>query len=228
MNMKLFVCAFLVSASVHAATPPVVDIIYPSYGTIFDKTCGNFAKEPAATPQLIAEAGKLRPTLVDEWKNHGSRYMTTALREIGAPFPYREMQAVLTVCGTGTMSMPLMVDVRQYLAGAVHPAPIGDFSEKLFHELMHHYVSPLTTQSALRKKYAAESQVVLSHLHVMALEKFVLLKLGEKSELAFLDQEYRTEAGPYRRAWEIVNDIEGYPAFIKELTIQPPQRSNSQ
>jgi len=37
--------------------------------------------------------------------------------------------------------------------------------------------------------------------------------------LKYLDQEYRTDPPPshYKRAWEIVNDIEDYRAFIKEL-----------
>ena len=117
------------------------------------------------------------------------------------------------------MSTPLMVNVRQYLPSAAHPSPEADFSEKLFHELMHHYASALTPSSRLKKKYASESQVVINHLHVMALEKFVLLELGESAELKFLEEEYRTDLPPghYKRAWEIVSDIEGYEAFLAEL-----------
>lgn len=207
------------SAARESYALPIIDIVYPPYGTIFDKTCGSFAKEPLASPERIADAGRLRSDLEAEWKQRGPRYLRIVFNEVRAPFPYKEMQAVLSVCGVGTMSMPLMVDVRQYLPGAEHPAPAGDFSEKLFHELMHHYVSHLAPDSALRKKYAAESPVVMSHLHVMALEKFVLLKLGDIAELKFLDDEYRTEHGAYTRAWEIVNDIEGYEAFIKELKV---------
>lgn len=146
--------------------------------------------------------------------------MTTALREIGKPFPFREMQAVLTVCSsTGTMSTPLFINVRQYLGGAKHPAPQGDFSEKLFHELMHHYVIAAVKNSALRHKYENEPPIVLNHLHVMALEKLVLTRLGKTDELKFVEEEYRTDTDPafYKRAWEIVNDVEGYEAFIKEL-----------
>jgi hypothetical protein len=53
----------------------------------------------------------------------------------------------------------------------------------------------------------------------MALEKMVLIKFGRQRELKFLEQEYRSEPAPgyYRRAWQIVNDIEGADAFIAEL-----------
>lgn len=203
--------------STHAL--PKIDILYPPFGTIFDKTCPSFVVKEDITAELIKAAGELRPRLEAQWSRHGSRYLSTALREIGAPFPYGELQATLTVCSVSTMSTPLMINVRQYLPGALQPAPIDDFSEKLFHELMHHYVSRLAADSRLKKKYASESQIVINHLHVMALEKMVLLKLGETSELKFLDGEYRTDPAPshYKRAWEIVSDIEGYESFIKEL-----------
>jgi len=117
------------------------------------------------------------------------------------------------------MSMPLMINVRSFLATAQNPAPPEFLSEAVFHELMHHYVSPVFATSALRKKYEKEPSVTLYHLHVMALERFALLKLGKTTELKYLDYLYRTDPAPsyYKRAWEIVNDIEGYEAFIKEL-----------
>jgi hypothetical protein len=114
-----------------------------------------------------------------------------------------------------------MINVRSFLSTAQDPAPPGFFSEVVFHELMHHYVSPVFAVSALRKKYATEPPVTLYHLHVMALEKFALLKLGKADELKHLDYLYRTDPSPayYKRAWEIVNDIEGYEVFIKELKL---------
>jgi len=114
------------------------------------------------------------------------------------------------------MSAPLIINVRSFLPDAASPSPDGDFSEKVFHELMHTYVMGLTENSALRKKYENEPPSVLNHLHVMALEKFVLLKLGKTAELAYLEQEYKTDTGAYRRAWEIVGE-EGWEVFLREL-----------
>jgi hypothetical protein len=70
----------------------------------------------------------------------------------------------------------------------------------------------------LIKKHESESVVVKKHLHVLALEKLALLRLGREPDLATLDKNYRNldPANPYRRAWEIVN-AEGYDAFVKEL-----------
>ena len=46
----------------------------------------------------------------------------------------------------------------------------------------------------------------------------VLLKLNRPDQLAAIDHDYRNGPDPqYKRAWEIVNDIEGYQPFIAEL-----------
>src|SRR5690242_17019920 len=105
--------------------------------------------------------------------------------------------------------------LRQFLSSSKERPPHDDFTEKIFHELMHHYVHPVMAKSALRKKYASENPVTLAHLHVMALEKFVLLKLGKRDELKSLEDEYRDEPR-YKRAWEIMN-AEGESALIQEL-----------
>ena len=191
---------------------PKVDIIYAPHGNIFDRGCKDVVQAD------IDAAVKVRPDLEAEWAREGPQYLNAAFEAIGKPFPYGEMQAYLTVCpGTNAMSSPLFINVRQYLPGAAHPSPAGDFSEKLFHELMHHYVSAIGMNTPLRKKYGSEPMVVQAHLHVIALEKLVLMKLGKTAELKFLEEEYRTSPKEsYARAWEIVNQ-EGYEKFIEEL-----------
>ncbi len=68
------------------------------------------------------------------------------------------------------------------------------------------------------KKYQNEAPTRRFHLHVMAIEKMTLLKLNKLEELNILDHDYRTGSDPaYKRAWEIVNDVEGYKPFIEEL-----------
>ena len=200
---------------------PKIDVVYPPYGTVFDRTCGDFVKSGGGAPEEIAAAGKLRPDLQAEWDREGPGYLSVVRREIGLPFPYAEMQVVLTVCPVGTMSMPLLVNVRAFLPGraATERPPAGDFSEKVFHELMHHYVAPVHATSSLRKKYEKESPVVVNHLHVMALEKLALTKLDKTEELRYLERLYRTDPPPahYRRAWEIVADVEGPEPFLSEL-----------
>jgi len=196
--------------------------VYPRVGTVFDRTCSGWLREsidPRGHRQAIEQAAELRPQFQTLWDTLGGRYVSAAFAAVGRSFPYREMQAVLTVCPVPTMSNPLLINVRDYLPSNVAlSSPSGDFAERLFHELMHHYTSPVLPTSFLRQKYSAESPVVLSHLHVMALELTVLGNARDSVELHYLENLYRTDPAPgdYRRAWQIVRD-EGPSAFVAEL-----------
>jgi hypothetical protein len=64
-----------------------------------------------------------------------------AWKEVGLPFPYRAMQATLTVCpAVGSGADPLFITVREFLSDARNSPPSWMFAVYLFHELMHHYV----------------------------------------------------------------------------------------
>jgi len=214
ISVLISVCA---AAQVHAAQLPRVDILYPPGGSLLDRLCKTDFNR-AIDEAVLRAAVQQRADFQKRWDVEGLSYMQAALNEIGMPFPYHEMQATLTVCLPASTSIPLVIDVTPFLASAVKPAPGWEFSEILFHELMHSYVSPVFAASALMKKYQNEAATTKYHLHVMAIEKMVLLKLQRPEQLAILDYGYRNGPDPaYRRAWEIVNDVEGHQPFIAEL-----------
>ncbi|MBX7136130.1 MAG: hypothetical protein K1X67_25955 [Fimbriimonadaceae bacterium] len=193
-------------------------------GTPFDLSCPGFLKEQVDLGrhrQDIAETVRRLPEFQAWWDKEGNRYLATAMREIGLPYPYTEVQATLTVCPAVTpMSAPLFMNVRPHLSSAKNPLPDWQFAFVVFRELMHTYILPVRPVSELRnKKYASEAQATLVHLHVPALEKFVLTTLGEAEKLRELNEQYRTRSSAtYRRAWEIVS-TEGHDAFLKEFKL---------
>lgn len=224
----ILICTALVAALCAVATwgipktrkatkLPVVDILYPPGGSLLDRLCmSDFHVQ--IDDKVIQAAVQKRPEFQTQWDSEGPAYMNTALSEIGLDFPYHEMQATLTVCLPASTSIPLVVEVNEFLPTAKRLTPAWKFSEILFHELMHTYVRPVFAHSALMKKYQNETATTKYHLHVMAVEKMTLLKLNRLDDLKTIDYEYRN--GPdsaYKRAWEIVNDIEGHQAFIEEL-----------
>lgn len=213
------------AGTVIAERLPKVRLVYTDpNGTPFDLSCPGFLKEqvdPGRHKQDIAETVRRLPEFQAWWDKEGTRYLATATREIGLPYPYTEVHVTLTVCPAVTpMSAPLFMNVRPHLSSAKMPLPDWRFAFVVFHELMHTYILPVRPVSELRnRKYASEAQAILVHLHVAALEKFVLTKLGETEKLRDLDEQYRTRSpAAYRRAWEIVN-TEGHEAFIKELKL---------
>lgn len=200
---------------------PKVDLIYLKNGTPFDQACGQAMNIPVRQED-INEIFQRLSEFQALWNKEGPTYLKTAINEVGVDFPYKEMQATLTVCDFSSMSSPLIIYVKRFLSSAEKPLPLWAFPELIFHEIMHTYTRSVYEISPLRKKYATEVPVILNHLHSMALEKLVLVKLNKTEILQWLDIRYRNQFGPdYKRAWEIVSDVEGYEAFIKELKAMP-------
>ena len=196
---------------------PTVEILYPPGGSLLDRLCKSDLKLQVDDKALQA-AVQQRRELQKQWDAEGPSYLKPVLDEIGLDFPYHEVQATLTVCLPASTSVPLVIDVTPFLPTAVKPAPAWEFSEILFHELMHMYVGRVYSRSALMSKYSGEHPATKYHLHVMAIEKMALLKLNRVDQLKVIDHDYRFGPDPaYKRAWEIVNDIEGYKPFIDEL-----------
>lgn len=203
--------------SLQAAQMPVVEILYPPGGSLLDRFCKSDLKR-SFNDEALSAAVRLRPEFQRQWDAEGPIYMSTALTEIGMDFPYREMQATLTVCLPASTSVPLIIDVAPFLPTATKRAPDWEFTEVVFHELMHTYVSPVLARSPLMKKYKDEPPTTRYHLHVMAIEVMTLRKLNQFDRLKVIDHDYRS--GPdaaYKRAWEIVNETEGHLRFIAEL-----------
>jgi len=195
-------------------------LLYFANGTPFDRSVFRLLGKPS-NEELMREAGRRLPEFQALWDKEGPNYLNTVFSEIALPFPYKEIQGTLTVSDVPSTSSPLLFNIKPFLSSASKPFPLSAFPEIVFHELMHIYLRGVTDSSVLRKKYSNESIVTRNHLHLMALEKFVLLKLGKTDLLKWLDTDYRTGDLPpdYKRAWEIVNDEEGYEEFIKELKL---------
>lgn len=199
---------------------PTVLLLYPAPdGSVFDRNCADTLKAGGdMNHRSVEEAVRRAPEFQRRWDTEGPTYLATAFKAIGRPFPYAEVQAALTVCPIASMSLPLIINVRGFLTSDGNRQPDWFFPFLVFHELMHTYTRTVNVSSALQAKYSSESALTLNHLHVLALEKFVLTALGKIDELRWLDRDYRTEASPgYRRAWQIVNDTEGVEPFLMEL-----------
>lgn len=202
---------------------PTITLVYTRGGTPFDQGCGWLMNKPALQKDMDEAFQRLNEFQL-LWDKDGTTYLQTAIQEIGVSFPYKEMLATLTVCDMPSVSTPLIFSIKQFLSSSPNQRPVSTIPMLLFHEVMHTYPHPVYTTSALRKKYASETNGVLNHLHLMALEKFVLTKLNKTEVLQWLDDQYRNlSRGDLKRAWEIVNDIEGYEVLLKELKSMKPE-----
>jgi hypothetical protein len=198
-----------------AADHPRVDF---EYSDIWARVCGELSGQEIGAEQEAA-ARALTAELAVLWADNEKALLGTAIEIVGAPFPARELHAVVSVCRTPSMSKPLVLNVRPWLeGGAAPPLDRAVLVATVFHESLHWYVhARVPRASPLLAKYAGEDLLVRNHLHLLALLKRVYEKLGRSRELALVvDADRRLPRPAYKRAWEIVN-AEGAGPFVSEL-----------
>jgi len=221
--LKLVAClvAFvLVTATSAFGEPyPYVQLVF---GYVpFNQSCERW-RNTKIEPQWYEELQTKIKAFQDYWDQEAPMLLATTIAEINKPFRYQEMVATLTLCPIQSMSRPLLINIRLFLDGPTQqqPRPLFLFSALVFHELLHTYVIGARPQgtSALLERYKSEEPVVKNHLHLMAVMKLVYLKLGREEQLKqIIEKDSAIDNPAYRRAWQIVNDIEGHHAFVQEL-----------
>ena len=190
-----------------------------SYAEIFDRVCARETKV-SVDEKWRTELEIRLPEFQTAWEQSGTELLNTASTVVGKKFSEGEFSVALTLCSFPSMSNPLLINMRYALASFTEqPIPLDVTVSTIFHEILHRYLNDkIPEHSKLLKKYSTESETVLSHLHLFALQKAVYLKLKQEDLLQKVITKDRTlPNGSYKRAWEIVNDLEDYHSFIQEL-----------
>ncbi len=100
------------------------------------------------------------------------------------------------------------------------PVPLRYKVDTVFHEALHEFVLRNTPRgSALLEANTAESFCVRNHLHLLALQKAVLLSIGDTSSLEqVIAIDSQLPSGCYKRAWSLVNaEPQTYLQYVEEL-----------
>lgn len=216
MKLLTLLFAILLNAAIAHAEGPVVTF---RYSWVFDSWCASqngVEISQVEKDRLIDKFSDMQSA----WNKTGPTLLDQTVKTIGKPFHQKEMIATMFLCKkTPSMSMPLLINGNWFASEA--PQPTDLIVDITYHELIHTYLVdnfPTLMSSALLAKYKGEHPGVLSHLHLMALQKAVYLELGLKDRIEILikfDSEHYK--GAYKRSWEIVNSIEGYMPFVNEL-----------
>lgn len=163
--------------------------------------------------------------LIDLWERHGRRLVAATEAVSGKVFASREVTVRLTLCSSPSESFPLSdritINMRYALKSFTRaPVSVRYKMHTLFHELLHLFLfqHPME-KSALVEAHAAEHERVRSHLHLLAVQKAVLIRLDERDALReIVASDSALPGGHYKRAWEIVNATEEeYLKYVAEL-----------
>ncbi len=165
------------------------------------------------------------PQVEKAWEEEGGRLLELTIELLRKGFGRRELSVALILCPLPSMSYPLVVNVSSFLYSSTNPKPQFYFFSTLYHELLHRYLNEnfsaeVLSSSPLLRKYidGREPRAVISHLHLFAVQKAVYLKLGKEEELKeIIEWNSQADDPAYRRAWEIVNELDGFDAYTKEL-----------
>jgi len=193
------------------------------YSPVFDDACADVTKKPI-DPEAVKELQSSFGAFQEAWRTDGPQLLAAVPELTNVPFHFREAKAALVLSGFPSMANPLMINVSRYLKATTQgsPASLTVFSNALFHEIVHRYVTDsLGTRgqtTPLLKKYGTEPKVVLVHLHLFAIEALVYRKLGREKDLEMvLASQQAIPLWPvFKRAREIV-EKEKPESFVREF-----------
>jgi hypothetical protein len=195
------------------------------YDAAEDVTCsklpGGSIKEEWKAELLARE-----PEFIRLWEAEGPRLVAATEAISGEDFPSQEITARLTLCSVPSESFPetgrVTINMR-YALSSFTPEPVSMRYKvnTLFHELLHIFLQrhPIAN-SALLREHATEDERVRDHLHLLALQKAVLMKLNQADALKeVITVDSMLPGGYYKRAWELVHatDTE-YVKYVAELS----------
>jgi hypothetical protein len=216
----LFAFVVLLSGVAHAESP-VLPTLFFEYSWLYDSVCSN-TPERKIDPAWADEAKRRTPEFTATWSQAGPVLFGKVFEMFGRGFQRKEFTATLSVCPAPSYSNPLILNVTRFLRSYMGTRPVrsnDSFNDLVFHELLHTWLSEnLGFPTPLIQKYENEEPTVRSHLHLMAMQKYIYSNLNRQDLLNLIDSQYQNMPVPaYNRAWKIVSQIEGYEPFIAEI-----------
>lgn len=177
---------------------------------------------------MQAELFKKIDVFQREWDDRAVGLIAESERVAGRKFFRKEYSVALTLCKWTPMGDPaFIVSARPYLGSErldrnmKLPGRMSMFVAMSHHELLHGLVDNIISldffsSSRLIQKYKNESANVLSHLHLMAIQKAANERTKDNDLALATEELYAYIGGDYQTAWDIVSK-EGVEPFLVEL-----------
>ena len=172
--------------------------------------------------EWIGELNRVLPVFRALWIARGREMFAAVESLTQRPVDAFLAPVRLTLCDTPSQSFDgPSVNMRYALRSFTPtPVPLRYKVDVAFHETLHAFVAKYVPRnSRLLAPRSSETTCVLNHLHLLALQKAVLLSMDAREELEQLiaiDSALPSDC--YRRAWSLVNETEdSYKQFVAEL-----------
>jgi hypothetical protein len=203
---------------VEAAEPARFDVVYSEAQ---DHACAT-DRDYQIREEWVSELKQLLPTYREQWAQLGSAMFSAAEILTRRSLASFITPVQLTLCDVPSQSfVGPRVNMRYALRSFTNqPVPLRSKVDTAFHESLHAFVSQYEPRTSPQlAAHLRESSCVLNHLHLLALQKAVLLALDDRAGLERLVSiDSQLPSGCYKRAWAIINATEGtYKQYVAEL-----------
>jgi hypothetical protein len=198
-----------------------------SYRPGLDAICSSL-RGPSIQEDWKAELASRLAEYRRLWNEVGPRVLAAAEAITGLQRPAVK-KVRLTLCNLPSQSiLGISVNMRFALQSFTpNPVPLRYKVDTQLHEILHRMLDGhIRSTSRLLAEHADASRCVRGHLHLLALQKAVLLEVGDVEALADVVRVDSSLPDPcYKEAWEIVNASDsGYLSYVAEITAKPEQR----
>jgi hypothetical protein len=212
-RLSLFLFLALCLPASRAAQPRPIELIYNP-----EERC--LAGE--ARPEWVAELQSRLPEIKSVWEAVSPSMLNAVAALTGKSVEPLPRGVLLTLCNSPSqaffgVSVNMRFALRSFTA---QPVPLRYKADTAFHEILHAFVSRyIPRESALLSLHQSEPPCVRNHLHLLALQKAVLLSPDQSEELALVVSiDSQLPSGCYKRAWALVNESENvYKQYVAEL-----------
>jgi len=178
-------------------------------------------KSPDNYDNLTKEAKSKITDFQNQWDSVAPKLFAIMNREFKKDFKRTEYSAALSICpDSPSMPKPFVLNISRYLKSYMSPKnakDINQFTDVVFHELLHLWLfENFNHETTIKKKYKNNGESVVNHIHLFAIESFVL----EKADLLPIWNNTRdfikTKGGPHLKALNIL-EKEGRDKVLQEL-----------
>ncbi len=225
MKKILFaVLALLLVATAHASEPsfPKISMVY---GYDFDDWCPTSLKLGVVHLKEVAQLKADLANFEKAWDEVGPELLKTSAEVVGTNYQFHEARATLVLCYFPSLSDPLMVNMRAFVAETAGDSVSSKvaFSGTLFEVVLERYIDDILKArhldaTPLLYKYRNEPSSVRDNLLADAVAKLVYERLGRLKDLKEVEEleSHLVSAARLNRAREI-EDKEGAENFVREL-----------
>ena len=208
----------LLSSVAHGSEQMPIELIYDEQ---MDEQCAIGQNYPMKAA-WVEELRGLLPELQSLWQSAAPPMIDAAGTITGKPIGPLPRRVRLSLCDIASQSAgEVVVNMRFALRSfAEQPVTLRYKIDSAFHELLHPFVRGQGGKgSGLLRKHEDETACVRNHVHLLSLQKAVLVHLGLNVELDGVRTfDSRLSAGCFKRAWEIVEESPStYKDYVREL-----------